>query len=129
MITVLPGPRTPTAAEGQREAALATCTDYHGSPFNPSPCAASFLQCFACRNAISSRDHLPAQLALLDELAAHWEGMDREVWWRRFGQAWLALTEDILPRFTPAELEAAARDKPSGTVLDPLEGPLEETWI
>jgi hypothetical protein len=55
--------------------------------------------------------------------------MDREMWWRRFGQVWLAITEDILPRFTPAELEAAGRLKPDGTVLELLEEPQEDAWI
>ncbi|MEU0030795.1 hypothetical protein [Streptomyces sp. NPDC006335] len=128
-ITVLRRAGEEAGLDGRQEAAFTACTAYHNSPFNSGPCAASFLQCFACRNALSTADHLPAQLVLLDELAARWEAMDREMWWRRFGQVWLAITEDILPRFTAAELEAAGRLKPDGTVLELLEDPEEDAWI
>ncbi|MEU5149355.1 hypothetical protein AB0G42_19500 [Streptomyces yangpuensis] len=128
-VTVL-APGDGQDASGRRsEAAFTACRDHTDSPFNPGPCRASFLRCFACRNALATQDHLPAQLALLDELAAAWETMDRDRWWQRFGQPWLAITEDILPRFTPAEQEAAARIKPAHTVLDLLEGPQEEPWV
>ncbi|MFJ3797665.1 hypothetical protein ACIPSJ_15375 [Streptomyces sp. NPDC090088] len=111
--------------DGDRDTAFAACTK------TTDDCRDSFLTCFACRNAVSTASHLPAQLALLDELADLWEGTDRETWWRRFGQAWLAINEDILPRFTPQERAAAEAAKPPDRVLALLDGPGEEdtTWV
>ncbi|MEU9341820.1 hypothetical protein AB0D74_11435 [Streptomyces sp. NPDC048278] len=111
--------------DGDRDTAFAACTK------TTDDCRDSFLTCFACRNAVATASHLPAQLALLDELADLWEGTDRETWWRRFGQAWLAINEDILPRFTPQERAAAEASKPADRVLPLLDGPSEEdtTWV
>ncbi|KMS80288.1 hypothetical protein ACH49_08395 [Streptomyces leeuwenhoekii] len=111
--------------DGERDTAFAACTK------TIDDCRDSFLTCFACRNAVATASHLPAQLALLDELADLWEGTDRDTWWRRFGQAWLAINEDILPRFTPQERAAAEAAKPADRVLPLLEGPSEEdiTWV
>lgn len=111
--------------DGDRDTAFAACTK------TTDDCRDSFLTCFACRNAVATASHLPAQLALLDELADLWEGTDRETWWRRFGQAWLAINEDILPRFTPQERVAAESAKPADRVLPLLDGPSEEdtTWV
>lgn len=116
---------TEEVLEGQRDTAFASCTTA------VEDCRASFLTCFACRNAVATADHLPAQLALLDELADRWEATDRETWWRRFGQAWLAINEDILPRFTPEERAAAEARKPADQVLPLFEGAVEEdtTWV
>ncbi|KOU76769.1 hypothetical protein ADK57_04455 [Streptomyces sp. MMG1533] len=111
--------------DGERDTPFAACTK------TTDDCRDSFLTCFACRNAVATASHLPAQLALLDELAALWEGTDRGTWWRRFGQAWLAINEDILPRFTPQERAAAEAAKPADRVLPLLDGPSEEdtAWV
>ncbi|MFD9288358.1 hypothetical protein ACFWBV_08600 [Streptomyces sp. NPDC060030] len=111
--------------DGERDTAFAACTK------TTDDCRDSFLTCFACRNAVATAAHLPAQLALLDELAERWEGTDRDTWWRRFGQAWLAINEDILPRFTPQERAAAVAAKPADRLLSLLERPGEEdtTWV
>ncbi|MBK3563705.1 hypothetical protein [Streptomyces sp. MBT62] len=111
--------------DGERDTAFAACTK------TSDDCRDSFLTCFACRNAVATASHLPAQLALLDELAALWEDTDRETWWRRLGQVWLAINEDILPRFTPQERAAAEAAKPADRVLSLLDGPGEEetTWV
>ena len=113
---------------GEKDAAFVACGNERDSPFNEGACQASFLMCFACRNALSTQAHLPAQLALLDELASLWEVMDRDLWWSRFGQVWLAVNEDILPRFTAAERADAEQRKPTETVLNLLEGPQEHLW-
>ncbi|WP_339131850.1 hypothetical protein WJM95_23930 [Streptomyces sp. f51] len=110
---------------GERDTAFAACAESDGG------CRDSFLTCFACRNAVATAAHLPAQLALLDELAERWEGTDRDTWWRDYGQAWLAINEDILPRFTPEERAAAEDAKPTDRVLSLLNGPEEDetAWV
>ncbi|WP_280703105.1 hypothetical protein [Kitasatospora sp. GP82] len=126
--TGLPVVTVQEVLDGRKDTAFMSCTDDRSGPFNDGPCSTSFLNCFFCRNAISTQAHLPDQLALLDELAALWERMDKDRWWRLFGQAWLAINEDILPKFTPQERAEAERIKPAGTVLSLLEGPAEELW-
>jgi hypothetical protein len=98
-----------------------------GQPVHDGICRASFLACFACRNAVVTREHLPGLVDLLGELERRWTTTERDDWWRRYGQAWLSVTEDILPTFTPAELAAAkARaDGGAANLLDLLEGPKE----
>ncbi|MET8699848.1 hypothetical protein ABZW10_13395 [Kitasatospora sp. NPDC004723] len=116
------------ALSGDTDTAFMACQDIEHSPVTPGggACKASFLACFSCRNAVATEDHLPALLALQDDLAARWEGTDREAWWRRYGQAWVAIAEDIIPAFTPAEKARAAARKPTSTPLDLLEGPKED---
>lgn len=106
---------------------FAACTDTTDSPFNPGPCRASFLACFACRNAVVTPTHLPALLDLQAEVERRWTSMPQQRWWHRYGQAWLAITEDVLPRFTPAEIDQArSQPTPSAAeVLNLLEGPTD----
>jgi hypothetical protein len=47
---------------------FASCRDIDNSPFNEGTCRASFLTCFACRNAVVTTEHLPPLVDLLDEL-------------------------------------------------------------
>ncbi len=107
--------------------AFAACTSVRDSPFNDGVCRASFLACFACRNAVVTREHLPGLVDLLGELERRWTTTGRDDWWRRYGQAWLSVTEDILPTFTPAEVAAAkaSTDGRAANLLDLLEGPKE----
>jgi hypothetical protein len=109
--------------------AFTSCTGIQDSPFNDGICRASFLTCFVCRNAVVTVDHVPSLLDLLSELERRWRGTDREEWWQRYGQTWLAITEDILPTFTPAEVDHARAhaDGSAVTLLDLLEGPKDET--
>ncbi|MFI6163033.1 hypothetical protein ACIA59_24165 [Micromonospora haikouensis] len=103
---------------------FAACVDTTDGPFNTGPCRASFLACFACRNALVTAEHLPALLDLQTEVERRWDTTPSRRWWQRYGQAWLAITEDVLPRFTPDEIEAARQAaKPSASaLLELLEG-------
>lgn len=82
------------------------CSDER-DPATEHPCRQSVLACFACPNAVVSRRNLPGLLNLRNELLRRRQEVPSPLWWRRFGTAWVALNEDILPRFTPAELESA----------------------
>ncbi len=114
-------------AQAHTATAFAACTAISDSPFNDGVCRASFLACFACRNAVVSAAHLPALVALQAELERRWHQSASTRWWRRYGQAWLAITEDVLPTFTPAELEAARTPiaVSPAQLLDLLEGPVQ----
>ncbi|WP_216912971.1 hypothetical protein [Nocardia noduli] len=105
--------------------AFASCRAIDDSPFNDGVCRASFLACFACRNAAVTAEHLPGVVDLLAELERRWHGSTAEDWWRRYGQVWMSITEDILPAFTPTQLDHARShsDGRSTRLLDLLEGP------
>lgn len=108
---------------GELDTAVAACLDIEHSPFNEGLCRASFVSCLQCENALATHRHLPGLLALLDWLEGRRQAMDAAEWWRRHGQAWVALTEGILPKFTPAEVAQAQAAKPATLLLDLLEGP------
>jgi hypothetical protein len=112
-------------ADDATATAFAACSNPTESPFNDGPCRASFLACFACRNAVVTGAHLPAVLDLQAEVERRWHTTPQQRWWQRYGQAWLAITEDILPRFTPTEIDQArhAVTGSAGALLELLEGP------
>lgn len=72
-------------------------------------------------------EHLTALLELREAAEARYPDLPAGLWWRRYGQAWLAITEDVLPAFTPAQLARAAAGKTgrAARMLDLLEGPTE----
>ncbi|MFE9328369.1 hypothetical protein ACIHDR_46855 [Nocardia sp. NPDC052278] len=113
------------AAGAVTSTVFASCRAIDDSPFNDGVCRASFLACFACRNAAVTAEHLPGLLDLLAELERRWNDSTAEDWWRRYGQVWLSITEDILPAFTPNQLNDArsCSDGRSARLLDLLEGP------
>jgi hypothetical protein len=114
------------ALAGDLDTLVAACLDIDHSPFNKGRCQASFLTCLRCPNALATHRHLPGLLELLELLDLQRQTLDAEVWWARHGQTWLAITENVLPRFTPAEIELAkAAASPTASLLDLLEGPRE----
>ncbi len=117
------------ALDGDLDTVFAACLDNQHSPFQDGagPCRVSVLWCLRCENALVTHQHLPRLLALLDHLEAARQAMDLDAWWRRHGHTWLLITEDVLPKFTPAELAHAERAKPTPAELglDLLDGPRE----
>jgi hypothetical protein len=85
----------------------------------------SFLDCFHCGNCLITRSHLPAILALLDDLAGRRVQLGETDWWTRYGPAWAAIRRDVLPKFTPAELVAAREATPAEALLELAEDPWE----
>jgi hypothetical protein len=117
------------ALTGELDTLVAACLDINHGPFNQGRCRASFLTCLQCENALATQRHLPALLALLERLDIKRQTVDTETWWARNGQAWLAITNDILPKFTPAEIEQARTQvdaTPISSLLDLLHGPSEQ---
>ena len=101
------------------------CIDHDHHPLTREPCQVTFLDCFHCGNCLVTRDHLPRLLALLDALAQRRRELPEEVWWPRYGPAWVAIRQDILAKFTPAELQQAQAGKPHDALLDLAENPWE----
>jgi hypothetical protein len=119
----------PGAAGRERDGELDTgwtaCTDHSRHPATGRPCEVTFLDCFHCGNCLVTRDHLPRLLGLLDALGQRRRELAEEAWWDRYGPAWVAIREDILAKFTPAELEQARARKPGDALLDLIENPWE----
>jgi hypothetical protein len=120
------------ALAGGLDTLVTACLGIDDSPFNQGRCQASFLTCLQCPNALVTHRHLPKLLGLLEQLDAERQAGDADTWWARHGATWLAITEGILPRFTPAELKharakAAAETTatPGVSLLDLLHGPRE----
>ncbi len=109
-----------------REGAWTACSDPDQHPATGRACRrVSYLDCFHCGNCVITRSHLPAILALLDDLAGRRTQLGEIEWWRRYGPVWAAIRRDVLPRFTPAELRSATTNKPADALLELAEDPWE----
>ena len=121
---VLAGPGSGQDAGGL-DTGWTGCTDHSHHPATGRPCEVTFLDCFHCGNCLVTRDHLPGLLGLLDALGQRRRELTEDAWWGRYGAAWVAIREDILAKFTPAELEQAQARKPGDALLDLIENPWE----
>jgi hypothetical protein len=120
------------ALAGRRDTLAAACLDIEHSPFGPGRCAASFHACLRCPNALVTEQHLPGLLTVMDALAAALETMTVPDWTAAHGLTWLTITEQLLPRFTPAQrataratVAAAGTGVPVSALLGLLDGPKE----
>lgn len=113
------------ALDGKLNTVAASCLDILHSPFSDGVCDVSFLTCLRCPNALITHQHLPALLALVDELDRARQTMPIEAWVNQHGRTWLSLTRLILPQFTDAERAEAAKAKPAPLGLDLLDDPKE----
>ncbi|MFE3956055.1 hypothetical protein ACFXPS_17910 [Nocardia sp. NPDC059091] len=140
-LTVVPGPTDASrlkeagidldtahrSIDGQLDTAWSACTDYDHHPLTSKPCRESFLDCFQCGNCLITRDHLPRLLGLLDAMAQRREQLSENDWWARYGMSWAAIRQDVLSKFSPAEVEQATRTKTTDALLDLVEKPWEKT--
>lgn len=94
------------------------CRNVLGHPTEEGEdCTASFLDCFGCPCAVVSDENIPTILRLSEELAERFDTISLDVWVRRYGQAWLAINNDILPSRTAEELAEFAAEMPEQTAL------------
>ena len=108
-------------ADGDLDTGWTACADHNEHSLTREPCQVTFLDCFHCGNCLVTRDHLPRLLALLDALAQRRRELPEKVWWPRYGPAWVAIRQDILGKFTPAELQHAQAGKPHDALLPRLD--------
>jgi len=113
------------ALGGELDTVASSCLDIEHSPFSDSRCDVSFRTCLRCPNALITHQHLPALLALTDEIEQSRQTMPIDAWVHEHGRTWLALTRLILPHFTEAEQAEAAKNKPAFLGLALLDGPKE----
>ena len=69
--------------------------------------------------------HLARLLSLLAALEQRRLEMPEALWWSRYGPAWAAIRNDVLPRFTPAEIANAREQTSPPAMLDLVEEPWE----
>ena len=122
---VLGRPGTSRQDSGEEGTGWTGCADHNHHPATGKPCEVTFLDCFHCGNCLVTRDHLPGLLGLLDALGQRRRELAEDAWWGRYGPTWVAIREDILAKFTPAELEQAQALKPDDALLDLIENPWE----
>jgi hypothetical protein len=110
---------------GNLDTAVAACADIdHGPLDGGGRCAASFLSCFGCPNALVTHNHIPKLKALLDWLEQR-NKIDLDLWWQLYGTPWAAITEHIRPKFTAAEWDQAQPADGLPELLALLDGPRE----
>jgi hypothetical protein len=112
-----PQPLTPAqqraAASGGQDVFLASCTDFHASPFARTAgegCPVAAWGCLECSNAVFTERHLPSLAAFAAFLEDQRQELDSARWQARYGTAHHRLTAGIFPAFSPAQHTAARRD-------------------
>jgi hypothetical protein len=111
---------------GNLDTAVTACADIDHSPLDGGGrCGVSFLMCFGCSNALVTHNHIPKLKALLDWLIDQRGKIALDLWWRHYGMAWVAITEHIRPKFTPAEWDRVQPAEGLPELLALLEGPQE----
>ncbi|WP_327335682.1 hypothetical protein OG384_03100 [Streptomyces sp. NBC_01324] len=99
------------ALSGDSDVWLASCRDFHASPFARRPgdgCPVAVWGCLECPNAVFTTRHLPAIFSFTAFLTAQREEMTVPEWSARYALAFERVTTGVLPQFT-AEQQATAR--------------------
>ncbi|MGQ4363544.1 hypothetical protein [Streptomyces sp. SAS_272] len=107
----LPPEQVSAALSGDSDVWLASCRDFHASPFARRPdagCPVAVWGCLECPNAVFTTRHLPALFSFAAFLTDQREEMPVLEWNARFALAWERITSGILPQFT-GEQQATAR--------------------
>ncbi|MDH6626084.1 hypothetical protein M2271_003901 [Streptomyces sp. LBL] len=107
----LPPDEVAVALSGDSDVWLASCRDFHASPFARRPgsgCPVAVWGCLECPNAVFATRHLPAILSFAAFLTAQREAMTVLEWNARYALAWERIITGILPQFT-GEQQATAR--------------------
>jgi hypothetical protein len=89
---------------------LASCTDFHASPFARTPgagCPVAIWGCLECPNAVYTTRHLPSLLSFTGFLHAQRDELPPLEWQARYGLAHDRLTTGITPKFTPEQITTA----------------------
>jgi hypothetical protein len=107
----LPPEEVVAALSGESDVWLASCRDFHASPFARRPgdgCPVAVWGCLECSNAVFTTRHLPAIFSFAAFLTAQREEMTVPQWNARYALAWERINAGILPQFT-GEQQATAR--------------------
>lgn len=107
-------PLTPSEAQAatsrDQDVFLASCTDFHASPFARSPgrpCPTAVWGCLECPNAVFTERHLPSLAGFARFLEDQRDELPAAEWQARYALAHQRLTTGILPAFSAETLELA----------------------
>jgi hypothetical protein len=98
------------ALSGHNDVFLASCKDFHASPFALKPgtgCPVAIWGCLECPNAVFTTRHLPSVLAFLDFVEQQREMLPAGEWKARYATAWDRIVHGVRPRFTAAQVATA----------------------
>lgn len=109
-----------TPSEPRYQTTWTECTDHTHHPISGRKCKASFLDCFHCGNCVITGEHLPRIMALLKALELRRDQLDQELWWNKYGPTWAAINFEVLPKFSPNEVEFALQNS-TDSLLDLVE--------
>lgn len=89
---------------------MASCGDFHASPFGPpgQPCSAPPWACLECTNATFDARKLPALIAFASWCEDQRALLPAEVWAARLGRAHARVTLQVLPAFPDRAIVDAA---------------------
>lgn len=92
--------------KGALDTATMSCVNIKSSPFaaKGSPCAASFLMCFSCQNAIATPRHLPRLVTLIDALDEISSAVSEAVWRSDYMEVRAQISNLLAQYATEAEL-------------------------
>jgi hypothetical protein len=111
------------AATTTQDVFLASCTDFHASPFARSPggpCPVAVWGCLECPNAVFTERHLPSLTGFARFLVEQREQLPTPEWQARFGLAHERLTAGILPAFSAGSLERAHQSAGAAAARAPV---------
>lgn len=112
---------------GDQDVWLASCGGFYKSPFGAEgdACPSPFWGCLECSNAVITARKLPALLSFLSFIRAQRQMLSEGEWIAKFGRVHGRIADQILPRFSAAEIEQAdhiAASDPTLIYLPPEAG-------
>ena len=98
----------------EQDVFLASCSDFHNSPFARAPggpCPSAIWGCLSCPNAVFTERHLGSLVAFAAFVESQREELRADDWQARYGVSHRRIVTDIFPAFSP-EVLAEARGAP-----------------
>ncbi|CAH1696616.1 hypothetical protein ACVW1C_008354 [Bradyrhizobium sp. USDA 4011] len=94
---------------GEQDVWLASCGGFYASPFGPEgeACPSPFWGCLECSNAVITARKLPALLSFLSFIRTQRQALTEADWTTKFGRVHGRIADQILPRFSEAEIDEA----------------------
>ena len=104
---------------GEQDVWLASCGGFYKSPFGADgeACPSPFWGCLECSNAVITIRKLPALLSFLTFIRAQRQTLTEPDWMTKFGRVHERIADQILPRFSDAEIEQARQVAASDPAL------------
>lgn len=110
--TAVEGQELLEVIDGEHQVWLSSCRNFFDGPFAPkgSACGKPFWGCLECSNAVITASKLPAHISFLRFIEEQRPGMSTAEWTIKFGRAHERITQQIIPAFPAAIVEAARKE-------------------